>query len=301
LGTRQVGPADVRAYVATRLEEGASSGTINRELAALRRAYTLGVDGQKIQRAPKIKALDENNVRTGFFEREQLEAVRRHLREPLRPVVTFAYITGWRVPSEVLPLTWRQVDSKAGTIRLEPGTTKNDEARMFVMTPELRSVLEAHRNATETLQRKTGRIIPNVFHRRGKPIRDFRGAWSKACEAAGIPGRIPHDFRRTTVRNLERAGVPRSVAMKMVGHKTEAVYRRYAIVMRIRPPRSCAQARGVARGHVSGHVGGCCRVVASRKHAIILPRESGETGRRAGLRIQWAKALGGSTPPSRTK
>lgn len=160
MGTRQVGPADVRAYVATRLEEGASSGTINRELAALRRAYTLGVDGQKIQRAPKIKALDENNVRTGFFEREQLEAVRRHLREPLRPVVTFAYITGWRVPSEVLPLTWRQVDSKAGTIRLEPGTTKNDEARMFVMTPELRSVLEAHRNATETLQRKTGGSSP---------------------------------------------------------------------------------------------------------------------------------------------
>ena len=48
--------------------------------------------------------------------------------------------------------------------------------------------------------------------------------------AAGLPGRIPHDFRRTAVRNLERAGVPRSVAMKMVGHRTESVYRRYAIV-----------------------------------------------------------------------
>jgi hypothetical protein len=67
----QVGPTDVRAYVAQRLEEGASNGTINRELAALRRAYTLGVDGQRIQRAPKIKALDENNARAGFFEREQ--------------------------------------------------------------------------------------------------------------------------------------------------------------------------------------------------------------------------------------
>jgi len=42
--------------------------------------------------------------------------------------------------------------------------------------------------------------------------------------------RIFHDFRRTAVRNLERAGVPRSVAMQMVGHKTEAIYRRYAIV-----------------------------------------------------------------------
>ena len=45
-----------------------------------------------------------------------------------------------------------------------------------------------------------------------------------------MPGRIPHDFRRTAVRNLERAGVPRSAAMAMVGHKTESIYRRYAIM-----------------------------------------------------------------------
>ncbi len=62
------------------------------------------------------------------------------------------------------------------------------------------------------------------------PIKSFRRAWLTACEAAGLSGRIPHDFRRTAVRNLERAGVPRSTAMKMVGHKTESIYRRYAIV-----------------------------------------------------------------------
>ena len=51
-----------------------------------------------------------------------------------------------------------------------------------------------------------------------------------ACKKAGVPGRIPHDFRRTAVRNMERTGVPRSVAMKLAGHQTEAMYRRYAIV-----------------------------------------------------------------------
>ena len=50
-----------------------------------------------------------------------------------------------------------------------------------------------------------------------------------ACTKAALVGRIPHDFRRMAVRNLERAGVPRSAAMKMVGHKTQAIYQRYAI------------------------------------------------------------------------
>jgi integrase len=59
---------------------------------------------------------------------------------------------------------------------------------------------------------------------------DVRKAWANACESAGVAERIPHDFRRTAVRNLERAGVPRSVAMKITGHKTVSVYRRYAIV-----------------------------------------------------------------------
>ena len=80
----------------------------------------------------------------------------------------------------------------------------------------------------------TGRVIPWVFHptKRGRQLKGFRRAWVQACLDAGVPGRILHDLRRTAVQNLERAGVPRSVAMKMVGHKTESVYRCYAIAAR---------------------------------------------------------------------
>ena len=154
-----------------------------------------------------------------------------HLPEDLRPVAEFAYLTGWR-KQEILKLQWHQVDFVAGTVRLEPGSTKNDEGRTFPFSsyPPLRALLEAQRQRTDEVQQSREIIVPWVFHRNGKAILDYRKAWKDACTKAGVPGRIPHDFRRTAVRNLERAGVPRSVAMKLTGHKTESVYRRYAIV-----------------------------------------------------------------------
>jgi integrase len=222
--------AHVTAYSLQRQQAGAANATVNRELAALKRMLRLALQGEKIARAPHIAMLQEDNVRKGFFEHDQYVSVRRHLPEALRPVIEFAYITGWRTKSEVLPLQWRQVDFEAGTVHLEVGSTKNREGRTFFLTPELRACLDAQRTATAALQREQGAVVPHVFHRGGRPILDLRGAWRKACASAGVPGRIPHDFRRTAVRNLERAGVPRSTAMAMVGHKTEAVYRRYAIV-----------------------------------------------------------------------
>jgi Phage integrase family len=132
----------------------------------------------------------------------------------------------------VMPLQWRQVNLAAGVVRLEPGTTKNDEGRQFPFgkLPELQQMLTLQRRRTNEVQTRTGKSVPWVFHRNGIPIRDFTKIWRIACRAADVAGRIPHDFRRTAVRNLERAGVSRSAAMKLTGHKTESVYRRYAIV-----------------------------------------------------------------------
>ncbi|HTR47868.1 MAG TPA: site-specific integrase [Verrucomicrobiae bacterium] len=219
----------VTSYITYRQREGAAAATINRELAALKRAFSLGEKAGKVIQRPSITKLRENNRRKGFFEPDQYRAVVEHLPEELKPVIQTAYITGWRITSELLTRQKHHVDLNAGWIRLEPGETKNGEGRNFPLTPELREVLERQLQTTKELEQKTGQIIPWLFHRVGKPIRDFRWVWASACRKAGVPGRIPHDFRRTAVRNLERAGVPRSVAMAMVGHRTEAIYRRYAI------------------------------------------------------------------------
>jgi len=126
---------------------------------------------------------------------------------------------------EVLGLKWSSVDFRGQEIRLEVGTTKNDEGRTFPISvlPPLRDLVYAQREATP-------KSVEWVFHNNGKPILSYYGAWRKACAAAKLPGKLVHDFRRTAVRNLERAGVSRSTAMKLSGHKTEAIYRRYAIV-----------------------------------------------------------------------
>ena len=144
--------------------------------------------------------------------------MRSHLPEPFRGARTFAYLTGWRVPSETLTLCWKQVDFQAGTIRLEPGTTKNNEGRMFpfMVIPELVRLLRSKWEKAISHEMATGQAIPWVFNwsDRGtiKPMhpKALYRRWEKARTAAGVPERIPHDFRRTAVRNLERAGVPRS-------------------------------------------------------------------------------------------
>jgi integrase len=221
--------ADVRAFIAARQAAGASSAEINRELAALKRMFSLAIQAGKLIHRPHIPMLREDNARQGFFDPEQLAAVLAHLPPPVRPVIEFAAITGWRIPSEVLPLEWRHVDFTAGEVRLDPTMTKTREGRVFPMTTDLRALLEAQWGEHQRLARE-GRIVPWVFHRNGRRIVSFIKTWRKACRLAGCPGRIPHDLRRTAVRALVRAGVPERVAMQLTGHKTRSVFERYHII-----------------------------------------------------------------------
>lgn len=221
--------SDIRAYAKQRQAGGAANATINRELAIVKRAFRLAEQAGKILHRPHIPMLKERNVRQGFFERDEFEAVRAELPGTLRGLITFAYLTGWRT-SEVLGLQWSTVDREEKLVRLEPGTTKNDEGRTFPYSglPELADVVDGAWAEHQRLASE-GKLCPWVFHRDGKRIKSFRNAWLAACERAGLPGKLVHDFRRTAVRNLVRAGVPDTVAMKLTGHKTRSVFDRYAV------------------------------------------------------------------------
>jgi len=277
----------VRRYVTERKAEGAKNSTINRELSVLRRGYEL--NRREVTVRPNIEKQNENNARQGFFEPGDFERVRDALPEvaltklnvksnrqaQFRPLLTVAYITGRRTTDELLPMEWRQVDFAARTIRLEPGTKKNDRGREFPFTDELEEALLAQRAYTDAVQRKLGAIVPYVFHRSdGKRIKFWRRQWLKALLKVGlayreagedgkpkkggkiIPHVIVHDFRRTAIRNLSRAGASEAVAMKLCGHETRSVFDRYRIVTGddLREAAAKLNAAEKATGKVTGKV-----------------------------------------------
>ncbi len=225
----EISTARIKSYIQARLEEGAANATINRELSALKRMLNLGAQctPPKVDRVPHVPMLKESNARKGFFEHSEFLALRDALPPYIKGAATFGYKTGWRL-SEILDLEWSQVDRQNGIVYLNPGETKNDDARMAYLDDELKDLF---RYLWEKRKRSEA-ILPYVFPNRNNTgkIGDFRGAWKKACKNAKIGERLFHDFRRTAVRNMVRAGIPERVAMQISGHKTRSVFERYNIV-----------------------------------------------------------------------
>ncbi len=225
----QITTPKIKQYIEFRLLYGAANATINRELAALKRMLNLGAQQTppKVDRVPYIAMLKESNVRKGFFEHGEFISLRNALPAYLQGFATFGYKVGWRV-SEISDLTWSQVDRRQGIVRLEPGETKNDEGRTVYLDDELREVF----NQQWEMRKGAKKLLQYVFLNRDKTdkIRDFRKAWDSACHDAKIGKKLFHDFRRTAIRNMVRAGIPEGVAMKVSGHKTRSVFERYNIV-----------------------------------------------------------------------
>jgi integrase len=177
-----ISAADVQAFIALRQLAKASNSEINRELTLLKRAYNLGIQGELVFKKPAIRMLREPPPRRGFFEQDEYERLLAKLPDYLRPPVTFAFWTGWRIYSEILSLSWDQVDLVEGTARLHAGNTKNGEGRIIALPAELRAFLER-------LWADHTNLYPKchlIFQRGGQQIKAFRDACATACKKAEL-------------------------------------------------------------------------------------------------------------------
>ncbi|HKW92765.1 MAG TPA: site-specific integrase [Methylomirabilota bacterium] len=192
----------------------------------LKAAFKLGLRYRRIAvlpEFPRLRAIP--NARQGFVEPEVFAEILGHLPPVGREIAAFAYASAWR-QAEVLGLTWDVVDRRGQEIRLSD--TKNGRPRVLALTGELARIVEGR-----WAGRVVGdRMVPWVFsHRSGRPVAPttLRHWWRAAAAAAGHPGLIFHDLRRSGVRNMIRAGVSEPVAMSISGHRSPAVFRRYNI------------------------------------------------------------------------
>lgn len=166
--------------------------------------------------------LAENNTRKGFLRDDQYAKLAKATAKEglwLRTAFEIAYAYGWR-RSEIFGLRLGQLDFHDGSMRLFD--SKNKDGRLVFMTAKVRQLLLA------CCDGKSGDTL--VMTRDGKPVVDLRDAWGRAVKAAEVPGLLLHDLRRTGVRNLRKLRIPETVAMKISGHKTANVFRRYDIV-----------------------------------------------------------------------
>ena len=213
VGTRRVAPA-----------------TVNRELTVLKRTFRLAVRQKRLSVAPTIELLEEGAPRQGFLEPADFERVAQLLPAELGDFARFAYQSGWR-KGEIRRLSWSDVDRTTGRIVLRREHSKNGEPRVLPLLGDLAALIERRWTAREyQTPAGTTTLSAFVFHRGGEPVREFRKAWATACETAGVGGTLFHDLRRSAVRNMDRAGVSQAVAMRISGHKTASIYRRYRIV-----------------------------------------------------------------------
>jgi integrase len=171
---------------------------------------------------------EETTIRQGFLHDEVYPLLRDALTaEPeIKLLFVIAFCTGIR-KGELLAVKWDAVDLESGFLDLAPGTTKNGEGRRVpILAGDMIDLL----TAAKQFRDENFPGCPWVFHRSGKRVIDFRTCWTLATKAAGVPELLFHDLRRTAVRNMRKSGVSQKVRMKISGHKSDSMERRYNIV-----------------------------------------------------------------------
>lgn len=208
------------------LSAGKAEATTDKFLQSLRAAYLLALKQERISRRPLFDLINPKNARQGFVDEETFWRLHGGLPSVEAAVALFAYRSAWR-RDEVESLTWEQVDLKMREARL--WDSKNEETRELPLEGELWEVIERAHGARRYETKDGPALSAYVFHRNGAPLGDWRKTWARACRAAGVPSQLFHDLRRSAIKNMVDAGIPQVTIMAISGHRSDAVFRRYAI------------------------------------------------------------------------
>jgi integrase len=227
---KELNKQTLTAYVEKRKEDGAANGTVNKEISILRAAFKY----EEIETSIKWPRLHESNIRKDFLPEDKANALAAECAKVglwLRAMFALAMSYGWR-KSELMMLKTSQFDLAERTIRLEPGTTKNDQGRTVLLNAESYELVKAcaagKKREDYLFTDNDGKPLFRIEC--GRPVSTWRKTWRAVCKRAGVPDLRFHDLRRTSARNNRRLGVPENVIMKLSGWSTASMFKRYSIV-----------------------------------------------------------------------
>lgn len=201
-----------------------TAATANRFLALIKRIYNLALREEYVERNPcmKVTMLPENNKRDRVITKEEFGTLVSKFPKHTAQIVTVAYYTGMRA-GEIFNLTWDKVNLKEGFIDLEAQDTKTSEPRRIYLNEILQGMFAELVKVRHISHQR-------VFTYQGKPIKRIFHSFQSGCKVAGLNDLRLHDLRHTFNTNMRKAGVDRSVIMKITGHKTMSMFERYNTV-----------------------------------------------------------------------
>jgi integrase len=217
-------PSDIEAFRAQRKKRNGgvpSLQTINNDHIVLKHCLNVAIRRGLATSNPAsaVPLPDPHNERDRILSDDEWAKLYAVAKPHLKPILLGAYQSGQRF-GEIINLTWDRVDLHRGFITLRAIDTKTKKPRRVPLTPDVKQMLH-------DLAKVRCLATNNVFLYEGKPIKQLSRTFRTALREAGIKNFRFHDLRHCAATNLRRAGVDTATAMKIVGHKSEKMWKRY--------------------------------------------------------------------------